>query len=88
MRLETKHDYVKCLPQFTFKPNVISLISEENHKNYPKGSIVLQVSRETVYTMYHPTPNAPTVLCEVKKFKSKGVEKVVAKIVLQGEYEE
>ena len=88
MKIATKKDYIKCLPQFTFKPGTISLISEENHKYYPKGSIVLQISRETVYTMYHPNPNAPTVICECKKIKSKGVEKVVAKIVLQGEYEE
>jgi hypothetical protein len=38
--------------------------------------------------MYHPTPGQTQVLCEVKKIKSKGVEKYVAKIVLQGEYEE
>ena len=88
MKLEAKHDYIKCVPAFTIKPGTISLISEENHKHYPKGSIVLQVSRETVYTMYHPFPGQTQVLCECRKIKSKGVEKYVAKIVLQGEYEE
>jgi hypothetical protein len=88
MKTEVKKDYIKCLPQFTFKPNIVSLISEENHKHYPKGCIVLQVSRETVYTMYHPVPGQTQVLCEVRKIKAKGVEKYVAKIVLQGEYEE
>jgi hypothetical protein len=38
--------------------------------------------------MYHPVPGQTQVLCEVRKIKAKGVEKYVAKIVLQGEYEE
>ena len=80
MKQEVKKDYVRVIPQITFKPNVVSLISEENHKYYPKGSIVLQVSRDTVYAMHHP------LVCEVKKIKSKGVEKYVAKVVLQGEF--
>jgi len=88
MKIETKKDYVKCIPMFTIKPGTVSLISEENHKHYPKGAIVLQVSRETVYTMYHPHPGKPQVLCECKKIKSKGEEKVIAKIVLQGDYVE
>jgi hypothetical protein len=88
MKLDKKYDYIKCIPAFIIKPGTISLISEENHKHYPKGSIVLQVSRETVYTMYHPNPPAPTVLCEIRKIKSKGVEKYVAKVVLQGEFVE
>ena len=82
MKQEVKKDYVRVIPQITFKPNVVSLISEENHKYYPKGSIVLQVSRDTVYAMHHP------LVCEVKKIKSKGVEKYVAKVVLQGEFTE
>jgi hypothetical protein len=88
MKLNEEKDYVRCLPQFTFKPGTVSLISEENHKHFAKGSIVLQVSRDTVYSMHHPFPGKPQVLCEVKKIKAKGVEKYVAKIVLQGEYEE
>lgn len=88
MKIETKHDYLRCIPAFTIKPGTISLISEENHKHFPKGSIALQVSRETVYTMHHPVPGQTQVLCEVRKIKAKGVEKYVAKIVLQGEYEE
>jgi hypothetical protein len=88
MKIDHKKDYVRCIPAFTIKPGTVSLISEENHKYYPKGCIVLQVSRETVYTMYHPHPGQTQVLCECKKIKSKGVEKIIAKIVLQGEFEE
>ena len=82
MKLSNEKDYVKVIAQNTFKPGIVSLISEENHKYYPKGSMVLQVSRETVYTMHKP------LVCEVRKIKSKGQEKVVAKVVLNGEYEE
>jgi hypothetical protein len=88
MKIEPKKDYVRCLPQFTFKPNIVSLISEENHKHFPKGSIVLQVSRETVYIMHHPHLGQPQVLCECKKIHTKNGDKVIAKIVKNGEYEE
>ena len=87
MRIDKK-DYVRCIPQFTFKAGTVSLISEENHKTYPKGSLVLQVSRESVYGMYHPYPGKPQVLCECRKIKSKGVDKIIARPVLEGEYSE
>jgi len=81
MKREVKKDYVRVIPQFTIKPNTVRLVSEENHKHFKKGSLVLQCSRETIYSMHRP------LCCEVRIKKVKGQIKISPKIVLKGEYE-
>ena len=80
MKIDIKKDYLRVIPQFTIRPNIISLIAEENHKNFPKGSLVMQVSRDAVYLMHKP------YTCELRHTKVKGVVKITPKIVLKGEY--
>jgi hypothetical protein len=82
MKTEVKKDYIRVIPQFTIRPSIVSLLSEENHKKYPKGSLVLQVPRDTVYMMHKP------FVCELRKVKSKGEEKTIVHPVLKGEYVE
>jgi hypothetical protein len=81
MKTEVRKDYVRVIPQFTIRPNVVSLIAEEDHKYFKKGAIVLQCSRDAVYGMHKP------LVCECHRIKGKEGERIIAKIVLKGEYE-
>jgi hypothetical protein len=76
MKTEVKRNFVRVIPQFTIRPNVVSLIAEENAMKFRKGDLVMQVSRSTVYEMIKP------LQCEIVVRKDKNKEnKYVTKVV-------
>jgi hypothetical protein len=52
--VEKKRNFIRVIPQFTITPGKISLIAEESKEQFKKGDLVMQVSRESVYTMRKP----------------------------------
>lgn len=61
MREEKVRVYIRVIPQFTIRPNTISLIAEEDKTPFKKGSLVIQVQRETLNKMSKP------FMCEIVK---------------------
>jgi hypothetical protein len=77
MKTVKEKEFIKVAAQFTIRPGTISLLSEENHSNFKKGSLVMQVSRDKLDDMARP------LTLEIIRKKEKGTEKIITKLVLK-----
>lgn len=77
MKNEIDKEFVRVVAQFTIRPNIVSLLSEENNSTFKKGSLVMQIGRDKLNDMVRPFK------VEIIRKKEKGTERILTKPVFK-----
>jgi hypothetical protein len=76
MKTEKTRIFIRVIPQFTIRPNTVSLLAEEDKRPFIKGQLVMQVRRIDVHDMLRP------FMCEILSRKGKDKQvKFMTKII-------